>query len=85
MLDRTLVRKLAHRFDLPFGPASFLALLIVHETVDHSLAYEELGVVDLRALAFRLRQQKKIKLNSRRFVGYWLDPNYRGQLEKEYT
>jgi hypothetical protein len=88
MSEKKLVRRLAHRFDVPLQVASFLLLLIKNEIVDANLVYDELGAVDLRGLAYKLRKGLKNKhpdvmIQSRKRIGYWLPDTHRKQFHTE--
>lgn len=85
-----LANKLARKFDITLQQAKFFALLISYECVTCKRVYQEMGTVEGRQLAFRLRARLKevmpdAVIHSRRMVGYWLDEATRAALLVQYN
>lgn len=64
-------------------------LLIRHEVVTYEHIAEEIGFVDTRGLAYRLRKRLKltrpeIEVNNRVGVGFWIDAAVRHNLRTEF-
>lgn len=79
--SKSLPRRIARHYDVNLRVAEFLSLLIVHEFVTTARVYDELGTVECRQLAWRLRRAvPEVELNSRRSIGYWLTPHQRSEL-----
>ncbi len=82
--------KLARHYNLPLQVSSFLALLIVSESITAEHAFQSLGQVEAKSLAHRLRAamksqgDKAIEIHSRRSVGYWLDDETRRSLAAKF-